>query len=32
MTPEDIKSLADEMAKDKNALTPGAQKRIEQRF
>ena len=32
MTPEDIKSLGLEMLKDKNALTPGAQKRIEQRY
>lgn len=32
MTPEDIKSLGGEMLKDKNALTSGAQKRIEQRY
>lgn len=32
MTPEDIKSLGQEMIKDKNALTPGAQKRIVERF
>ena len=32
MTPEDIKSLGEEMAKDKKALTPGAQRRIEQRY
>lgn len=32
MTPEDIKSLGQEMLLDKKALTPGAQKRIEQRF
>lgn len=32
MTPEDIKSLGEEMLKDKNALTPGAQKRIQERY
>ena len=32
LTSDDIKSLGSEMAKDKGALTPGAQKRIEQRY
>ena len=32
LTPDDIKSLGSEMAKDRGALTPGAQKRIEQRY
>lgn len=32
MTTEDIKTLGTEMSNDKNALTSGAQKRIEQRY
>jgi conjugal transfer pilus assembly protein TraF len=32
MTPEDITSLGQEMMKDKNSLTSGAQKRIEKRY
>lgn len=32
MTTEDIKSLGQEMMKDKNSLTSGAQKRIEKRY
>ncbi|CAN7643879.1 conjugal transfer protein TraF [Acidovorax sp. LjRoot129] len=32
LTPEDIKELGKEMLKDKNALTPGAQQRLEKRY
>lgn len=32
LTPDDIKELGKEMLKDKNALTPGAQQRLEKRY